>query len=117
MRISRIFEIGDVVRVPFPFVERDRSQARPALVVSRPVGPDGVLLWTLMITSARRGLWPGDLPIGPDHAEYGLPIPCFIRTAKIAAIELESIERMQGRLSEALMARVQDLVRAALSWT
>lgn len=113
-RRSRIFEIGTIVRVPFPFVERDREARRPALVISRPIGRDGDLLWTLMITSARRGDWPGDLPIGPDHAALGLPVPCVIRTAKVAVLEASVIEAVLGRLPDHLLAAVRDQLRAIL---
>nr|WP_302480181.1 type II toxin-antitoxin system PemK/MazF family toxin [Sphingomonas bacterium] len=108
--------MGDVVRVPFPFVERTRLRARPALIVSGPVGPDGALLWSLMITSARRGRWPGDIAIGGDHARYGLPVPCFIRTAKIAALEASAIERRLGQLPADLSDEVKREIRDALGW-
>jgi mRNA interferase MazF len=56
---------------------------RPALIVSaEPLGIDGRLFWAMMITSmAGRELWPGDIPIGDRHADYGLPVPCLVRTA------------------------------------
>lgn len=105
-RRSRIFSVGDIVRVPFPHVERDRAQARPALVITAPVGPDGLLTWTLMITAAKRGRWPGDIAIGDDHEALGLPVRCVVRTAKIAAIETNRIESKVGRLPDGLLAEV-----------
>ena len=113
---SIIFEVGDIVRVPFPFVERDRLQARPALIISRPVGAGGLLQWSVMITSAQRGSWPGDISTGSGHAEFGLPVPCFIRTAKIAALEVAAIERRLGRVSSALLEQVCHELRLALGW-
>jgi mRNA interferase MazF len=48
------FEQGQVVRVPFPYTDRERRQHRPALVVSDgPVGENASLLWVAMITSAQ----------------------------------------------------------------
>ena len=105
-----------MVRVPFPFVERERTQARPALIISNPVGPDETLLWTLMITSARRGAWPGDIAVGARHADYGLPVPCYIRTAKIAALQTRTIERREGCLPAKLMDDVRHHMRSALGW-
>lgn len=96
-------------------MERERIAIRPALIISRPVGPDGSLIWTLMITSARRSVWPGDVAIGPDHARYGLPVPCFVRTAKIAAMEVDVAEAVLGRLPEALLRTVKDAVASALA--
>jgi mRNA interferase MazF len=114
-RRSKIFDIGDIVRVPFPYAERDRHQARPALVIGRPVGPNGLLTWTLMITSAQRGPWLGDIPVGSEHIKYGLPLPCFIRVGKIAAIETASIERRVGRLPDDLIIKVQNVLRDTLA--
>lgn len=101
--------------MPFPFVERERIRARPALIVSLPVGPDGLLLWSLMITAAKRGRWPGDIELGPDHLSYGLPVPCVIRTAKVIAFEARAAERRLGRISDDLLGEVQARLRAHLS--
>lgn len=114
-RPSKIFEIGDLVRVPFPHVETDRKQARPALVIGRPTGVDSLLTWTLMVTSAQRSAWPDDIAVGPDHDKFGLPLPCFIRVAKIAAIETAAIDRRVGRLPEDLMMRIQAAVAQILA--
>ena len=91
-------------------------EARPALIVSLPVGPNGSLLWSLMITSARRGPWLGDIATGADHRSYGLPVPCAIRTARIAALEIASIERRLGQLPAELLERVLGQLRAHLGW-
>lgn len=53
------FEPGDVVRVPFPYTDRNTRQHRPALVVSQGgVGEEQALLWVVMITSAENRPWP-----------------------------------------------------------
>lgn len=100
--------------MPFPFVERDRMQARPALLVSGQIGPEQSLVWSLMITSARRGSWPGDISLVEDHSEFGLPRPCVIRTEKIAVLPVRSIERRIGHLSPRLLAEVSGRLRAHL---
>jgi hypothetical protein len=61
-----------------------------------------------MITSARRGSWPKDLDVGPDHAAFGLPIRCYVRTEKIATVCAEDVDRIVGRLP-------QDLLECALA--
>jgi mRNA interferase MazF len=92
------FEAGDVVRVPFPHVETNARRFRPALVVTRtPIAPDALLIWVVMITSAERNRWPGDIPID-DQKSAGLPIPSMIRSAKIATLEAASAQPI-GRLS------------------
>lgn len=79
---------GDVVWVPFPHVESNRIQSRPALVVSNAtLGPEGTLAWALMITNADHVAWPGDIPIS-DHLALNLPIPSKIRTEKIATLDM-----------------------------
>lgn len=104
-------EAGDVVRVLFPHVESNVRRYRPALVVTRePIGPDGVLIWVAMITSAERKRWPGDVAI-TDHEAAGLPIPSVVRTAKLATLETATAERI-GRLpakeAEAVRAQVMN---------
>jgi mRNA interferase MazF len=116
-RPSQIFEAGDIVRVPFPFVERDEERVRPALIVSDGgLGKDRGLFWSLMITSAKgRDPWPDDIPIGSDHAAFGLPVPCLIRCAKFSTLSLDAIERKLGRLSDSLMADVRRQLASRLS--
>jgi len=100
------FEQGDVVRVPFPYTDRDARQYRPALVVSRGgVGHARSLLWVLMITSAANRGWPGDVPVLEEHESAGLPAPSIVRTAKIATIERRHADRI-GRLPTALWQEV-----------
>jgi mRNA interferase MazF len=107
------FEQGDVVRVMFPHVERNVRRARPALVLTRePIGPNGLLIWAAMITSAARERWPGDVLI-EDHAAVGLPVASIVRTAKIATIETDSATRI-GRLGEAQMKEVDRLISTYL---
>jgi mRNA interferase MazF len=86
------FRQGDVVRVPFPYTDRGTRQHRPALVISNgAVGPEGVLLWVAMITSAANRTWPDDCPIDA-YADAGLPIPSVIRAVKLATIEARDAE-------------------------
>jgi mRNA interferase MazF len=88
---------------------------RPALVLTpRPVGPDGLLLWAVMITNAARSSWPGDVPI-VDAERLGLLIPSKIRTAKIVAAETASASRI-GRLDEETLGTVLRLVRSYLDF-
>lgn len=106
------FEIGAIVRVPFPYVEKDRRHHRPALVISKPLGPDGSLVWVLMITAAENAGWPGDVPVGGPPEATGLPIPSIVRTAKIATIESASASLI-GTLPLQAMKKVREhLIRS-----
>jgi mRNA interferase MazF len=107
------FSQGDVVRVPFPYTDRNTRQHRPALVVSNgPLGPGGGLLWVAMITSAANRPWPGDHLI-EAWAQAGLPIPSTVRPAKITTIEARDAETI-GRLDETITAAVICDLAAAL---
>ena len=102
----RTFEPGDIVRAPFPYTDRDANQHRPAIVVStHGLGPKAGIFWVVMVTSAENRSWPHDVPIGPDHLRYSLPIPSVIRPAKIAAVDGARLEFV-GRVSEDLLSQV-----------
>jgi mRNA interferase MazF len=103
---TRTFEQGDVVRVPFPYTDRETRQHRPALVVSRGgIGDRASLLWVVMITSASNRGWPGDVSLVAGYGETGLPVPSLIRTTKIATIDAVHAERI-GRVSPGVWAEV-----------
>ncbi len=105
---------GDIVWVPFPFVEAPRLRDRPALVISaQSPTPDLDLLWVMMITSAANKGWQGDLSLETRFAECGLEVPCVIRTAKIATVEV-SRARRSGRLPKDLFAEVREELRRRL---
>jgi mRNA interferase MazF len=105
---------GDVVRVPFPYTDREVRQHRPALVVSAgELGDGDSLLWVLMITSAGNRGWPGDVSLIDEYAAAGLPIPSVIRTTKIATIEARHAQRI-GRLSSEVRDEVATVLRQHL---
>jgi len=94
------FKRGDVVKVPFPYTDKDTRQSRPALVVSTAgIEETHGLLWVLMITSAGNRGWPGDVEVS-DLDAAGLPFASVIRTAKVATIEATDATRL-GKLTAA----------------
>lgn len=99
------FEAGDIVKVPFPYTDRDVRQRRPALVVSNEALGDGRLYWVLMVTSADHRRWPGDVELGKRYEEAGLPTASLIRTSKIATVERDRMEPL-GRLPASFMEAV-----------
>ncbi|HEY1797788.1 MAG TPA: type II toxin-antitoxin system PemK/MazF family toxin [Stellaceae bacterium] len=107
------FEPWDIIRVPFPYVERLVRQRRPALVLAGN-GPDDRydLLWIAMITSAANRGWDGDVVVS-DLTEAGLPIPSVVRPAKLATIEARDADRL-GSLPSADRAAVSRYLRARL---
>ncbi|MBU1347063.1 MAG: type II toxin-antitoxin system PemK/MazF family toxin [Alphaproteobacteria bacterium] len=105
------FRQGDVVRVPFPYTDRNVRQRRPAIVISKGgVGDQAAFLWVLMITSADNRSWPADVPFGGAYRDVGLPAPSTVRTAKIATIEASAAEVI-GRADDKMLARVRSAIR------
>jgi mRNA interferase MazF len=90
------FAVWDVVRVAFPYADAPTTRRRPALVVAIPaVEGDFAVLWVLMITSARRGLWPLDVMVS-DLTAAGLSHPCVVRPGKIATLDARLAFRIGG---------------------
>ena len=74
------FERFTVVRVPFPFTDRNATKNRPALVLSDAANfntPAGHSVMA-MITSQGNAPWPLDCPIA-DLQAAGLPAPSLVR--------------------------------------
>ena len=110
-----IFEQGDVVRVPFPYTDRNTRQRRPALVVSATPLGDKALLWVVMIASAEHPAWPGDVLLGGASQETGLRVASRIRTAKIATIETKHAEAL-GKIAHTVLREVRRQLSLALGF-
>lgn len=107
------FDPFEVVVVPFPYADRLAEKRRPALVISnRKLAVHG-LIWVAMITSADNAPWSSDIAI-TNLARSGLPAPSVIRTAKIACIDPNRIDRRIGRLDKATARNVGQRVRGFL---
>jgi len=104
------FDPGTIVRVPFPYTDRETRQRRPALVVSNgAIGEGERLLWVVMITSAANRRWADDIPLDVGYEECGLPAPSLIRTAKIATIEKSAADPL-GSLDPERLAAVRSAI-------
>jgi mRNA interferase MazF len=89
-----IFEVCDVVKVPFPYMDRPVRQRRPALIIAAgKIEAAHGLLWLVMITSAENRGWPGDVGIS-DLRAAGLPAPSIVRPAKIATVDAGDAQRL-----------------------
>ena len=107
------FDPFDVVVVPFPYADRLAEKRRPALVISnRKLAVHGVI-WVAMITSADNERWSSDVAI-TDLARAGLPAPSVVRSAKIACIDPNRIDRRVGRLDRAGARGVAQKLRGFL---
>ena len=105
------FDRYSVVRVPFPFTDRNSTKNRPAVVLSDPLAfntPAGQSVMA-MITSQANAPWPLDCAL-TDLAAAGLPAPSVVRF-KLFTLDHRLARGVIGELSPADVA----LVRARLA--
>jgi len=108
------FERFDVVRVPFPFTDRQAEKNRPALVISNSAtfnAPAGHSVMA-MITSAGHSPWPLDVSIG-DSKTAGLPAPSILRF-KLFTLDHRLIRGTLGRLADRDRAKVMKSLQRLL---
>lgn len=101
------FERFAVVRVPFPFTDREAVKNRPALVLSANEdfnAPAGHSVMA-MITSAGNPPWPLDCPIA-DLTAAGLPAPSKVRF-KLFTLDHRLVRGQLGTLAPADRERVR----------
>ncbi|MBF0132665.1 MAG: type II toxin-antitoxin system PemK/MazF family toxin [Magnetococcales bacterium] len=94
-----IFDRFSVVRVPFPFTDRNATKNRPALVLSDHVAfntPAGHSVMA-MITSLENPPWPLDCPL-TDLTAAGLPAPSKVRF-KLFTLDHRLVRSTLGQLS------------------
>ena len=93
-----ICDFGDVVVVPFPFVDIAATKRRPSLILSRASfnNAHGHSICA-MITTAARSSWPSDIAIS-DLKIAGLSHACVVRW-KLFTLPNNIILRQAGRLA------------------
>ncbi len=91
-------EPGDVVVVPFPFVESSGSRRRPALVLSVPEFNHAGHSVLAMITTRSHAPWPGDVTL-TQRKTAGLKVDCRVRL-KLFTLDNRLISRRIGRLGD-----------------
>ena len=108
------FEAGDLVEVPFPFIDSGLAKLRPALVLSTPdfQRQSGACLLT-MITSAERSQWQNDCVL-EAWAEAGLQKPSIVRW-KIFTLDDSLIVRRRGRLAQADLIKIRQALATIFS--
>lgn len=105
------FERFTVVRVPFPFSDRNATKNRPALVLSAAdtFNTQAGHSVMAMITSLDNAPWPLDCPL-TDLAVAGLPAPSMVRF-KLFTLDHRLVRGELGKLS----LTDTDAVRAGLT--
>jgi mRNA interferase MazF len=103
-----------VVLVPYPFVERDASKRRPAVVVSADSFntncPDVIV--APITSKARVPPRPGDHKIA-DWRGAGLIGPSMVRS-RLSTLHYSRVVKPLGRLSPTDIAGIDERLRAAL---
>ena len=99
------YKPGDVVEVPFPFIDLPVRKRRPALVLSSEVmqREQGVVILA-MITSAKRSKWNSDVSL-QEWQQAGLKAPSIVRW-KIFTLESALIQSRRGSLTSEDKSRV-----------
>jgi mRNA interferase MazF len=109
-----ICDFGDVVVVPFPFVDLAAEKRRPSLILSPTTfnGSHGHSICAV-ITTAAGSKWPSDAAI-EDWKSAGLNRPCVIRW-KLFTLPNEFILRRAGKLAPGDQNKVVSSARNILA--
>lgn len=101
----------DVVVVPYPFIEGLEAKRRPALIVSNDAfHQTHGLYWMAMITTAKAGTRPDDIPVTMPEA-VGLPEDCVIRPVRLATLSDTLILRRVGTIKTRDRVAVTALIK------
>lgn len=110
---------GDVVRVDFPFTDIARGKKRPAVVIQNDRDNQKLRKTAVaMITgNLRRSGDPSHLlvdPSTPEGASSGLNGRSLVSCNNLYTLEQDCIQKRLGHLSDALMKKLDDCLKAAL---
>ena len=110
------FDQFDVVRVPFPFTDRDATKNRPALVMSDSVCFNSLAGHSVlaMITSKGNDPWPLDCDIG-NLQEAGLGTPSMVRF-KLFTLDHRLLRGKLGHLDGEDIRLVTESIAALMKW-
>lgn len=104
------YHFGDVVLLEFPFVEKQESKKRPALVLLD-TGDADILV--ARITSQNAHTEYDVIPV--EWKQTGLLLPSVIRLHKMATLQKKLVERRLGVLTPKDMSNV--LMKLQWIWT
>lgn len=116
-KLTRTFELYDIVKVPFPFTDIHAEKVRPAIIISSAKyfnARTGASVLA-MITSLKsdRYMWPTDIEI-TELKSAGLPAPSVIRF-KIFTLDHRLILQRLGVLSKTDQESFRDKLKVILS--
>lgn len=93
-----IYKAGDIVTIPFPYVEGKKGKVRPTLLVSNIIQGEKQYFYVVMITSKEgKNNIEGDIVID-DVNDCGLIVPSIIRCSRIATLDQNMIISKVGKI-------------------
>lgn len=115
-KLTKTFDLYEIVKVPFPFTDKKATKVRPALILSSARHFNAQIGMSLMamITSEKpnQDLWPADILI--EHLETtGLPSSSIVRF-KLFTLDHRLIIGRLGRLAEEDQKRVKRKLKEIL---
>jgi mRNA interferase MazF len=115
---TKIYDLYEVVKVPFPFTDTKSVKVRPALILSSAKHFNSKIGLSVMamITSIKvdKGLWPTDIVI-ENLRLAGLPAPSVIRFKLFTLDDRLILDRL-GILSEREQINVQKTLKEILGF-
>lgn len=108
---------GKIVLVPFTFDDLSAIKDRPALCLSRVIGPYRQVVVAYISSKVPISPLPSDLILGAtlaDFAQTGLQVSSVIRLHQVTTIRAEMMVRELGELSPELEQQVSEKLRALL---
>ena len=108
-----MFRQGTVVLTPFPFTDLSGDKVRPAIIISKDLKGDDVIV--VFITSKKKGPGAHTVAIAPS-ASNGLKTPSIAICSKIATLDKKVILGELGGLSESDRKAVQKALAVVLGF-
>ncbi|MFH2113210.1 MAG: type II toxin-antitoxin system PemK/MazF family toxin [Spirochaetota bacterium] len=106
---------GDLVNVPFPFIDVPEKKLRPALVLSdQQFHQTSGAIILMMVTSAGRSRWDSDI-VMDDWQAAGLHKASILRF-KIFTIDEQLVVSRRGALSDRDQQKVRNFLRNIFSY-
>ena len=106
-----IYKAGDIVTIPFPYVEGKKGKVRPTLLVSDCIEAGHKYYYVVMITSKQgKEIIKGDVLV-EDVSQCNLIVPSIIRCSRIATLEHNMIINKIGELPLSISKSVSNSVK------
>ena len=107
-----IYKAGDIVTIPFPYVEGKKGKVRPTLLVSDCITAGHQYYYYVVMVTSKQGkeVIKGDVLI-EEVGKCGLIVPSIIRCSRIATLDQKMIIGKIGKIPLEISALAGDSVR------